>query len=67
MIFDKHLKEAKKNYLQHFWFAFKAGFILIYAGMASLIHAFIPSLFPFVSLKIVKNLYEKAMKGKTHD
>jgi hypothetical protein len=41
-------------------FAFKAGFLLIYAGIASIIHALIPSLFPFVSQKIVQRLVKES-------
>ena len=59
-MFKKHLSEAKKTYWNHFSFAFCAGWILIYAGITSIIHAFIPSLFPFTSQKIVKNLMEKS-------
>ncbi|MDC6486967.1 MAG: DUF6356 family protein [Methylophilaceae bacterium] len=56
MLFKKHLTEANKTYWNHFIFAFKAGFLLLYAGITSIIHAFIPSLFPFVSQKIVQKL-----------
>jgi hypothetical protein len=38
-MFKKHLKEAGKSYWEHFKFAFIAGFILIYAGITSIIHA----------------------------
>ena len=55
-MFKEHLKEAGKSYQKHFKFAFLAGFILIYAGILSIIHAFIPNLFPFTSQKIVQEL-----------
>ena len=60
MLFKKHLKEANKTYLQHLVFAFKAGVLLLFAGIASIIHALIPSLFPFVSLKIVQKLSKES-------
>jgi hypothetical protein len=64
MLFDKHLKEANKSYAKHFSFAFKAGFLLIYAGVTSIIHAFIPSMFPFVSQKIVHKLINKTQPSE---
>jgi len=60
MLFKKHLTEARKPYWRHFMFAFKAGFLLIYAGIASIIHALIPSIFPFVSQKIVQRLVKES-------
>jgi len=59
-MFDKHLSEANKTYFAHFKFAFFAGLLLLYAGLTSIIHAVIPSLFPFTSLKIVKKLIERS-------
>ena len=59
-MFKKHLDVSRKSYREHFSFAFIAGWLLIYAGITSIIHAFIPSLFPFTSLKIVKKLVEKS-------
>lgn len=59
-MFKKHLKEAEKSYWEHFKFAFIAGFILIYAGITSIVHAIFPCFFQFTSLKIVKYLLKKA-------
>jgi hypothetical protein len=36
-VFKKHLNEAGKTYWMHFKFAFIAGFILLYAGITSII------------------------------
>jgi len=44
----------------HFKFAFIAGFILLYAGITSIIHAIFPCFFKFTSLKLVKSLLKKA-------
>ena len=63
-MFKKHLNEAGKSYFEHFKFAFIAGFILIYAGITSIIHAFIPSLFPFTSQKIVKKLLDRSLNNE---
>ena len=60
MLFRKHLTEAGKPYWKHFIFAFRAGCLLIYAGITSIIHALIPSLFPFVSQKIVQKLIRES-------
>jgi len=59
-MFKKHLKEAGKSYWEHFKFAFIAGFILIYAGITSIINAIFPCFFQFTSLKIAKYLLTKA-------
>ena len=58
-MFKKHLNELGKNYTEHFIFAFIAGCLMIYAGITSIIHALIPSLFPFTSQKIVQKLLNK--------
>ena len=63
-MFKKHLNEAGKSYFEHFKFALIAGFILMYAGITSIIHALIPSLFPFTSQKIVKKLLEQSMNNE---
>ena len=63
-MFKKHLNEAGKNYIEHFKFAFMAGFILMYAGITSITHALIPSLFPFTSQKIVKKLLDQSMNNE---
>ena len=63
-MFKKHLNEAGKNYIEHFKFAFMAGFILMYAGITSIIHALIPNLFPFTSQRIVKKLLDQSMNNE---
>jgi hypothetical protein len=55
-MFKQHLNESGKTYSKHFIFAFTAGWLLIYAGITSIIHSLIPSLFPFTSQKIVRKL-----------
>lgn len=56
-----HLKEQRMTYFQHFAFAIDVFFKLIFAGLALLVHAFIPFLFPTVASEILKNI-EKKMK-----
>ena len=41
-----HLKGSQMGYFQHFWHAFSLGWILIFNGISSIIHAFVPALFP---------------------
>ena len=55
-MFKQHLNESGKTYTEHFIFAFVAGWLLIYAGITSIIHSIVPSLFPFTSQKIVQKL-----------
>lgn len=50
---NEHLEIAQKSYWQHLLFATKAGFVLIYAGIISIIHGICPLLFPFRSAQIV--------------
>ena len=57
---SKHLKEVGLTYGEHFKFAFKAGVDLIWAGTASIIHAFLPEVFAYYPPKIVKKYNEYA-------
>jgi hypothetical protein len=59
-----HLKESGKEYGPHGVFALKAGFLLIYAGVTSLIHAAVPALFPFTSRDIVRDLADRSRSGQ---
>lgn len=45
----QHLKKSGKDYRTHFLFSFKWGFFLIWTGVASVLHAFVPSWFPFTA------------------
>jgi hypothetical protein len=59
----QHLQENKCTYLQHCFFALKAGILMILGGFASLVHAFIPCLFEGTSAKIVAGLYNGRIKN----
>lgn len=61
-MFSKHLEESGKRYGEHFMFAMRAGFLLLWAGLASIVHAIIPGLFPFVSQRIVMRLAEASRR-----
>lgn len=64
-MFSKHLAESNKTYIEHFKFAFYAGFMLLWAGLTSIIHAFIPSLFPFASRNIILKLLEQSRRSES--
>jgi hypothetical protein len=63
-MFKQHLTEAGRTYTQHFAFAARACVILIWAAFTSIVHAIIPSLFPFVSEKIIIALAVKTRKNR---
>lgn len=54
----KHLETNQVSYPQHFIFAIKAGVLLVYAGITSLIHAINPAWFDGTPAKIVARLYK---------
>ena len=56
-----HLKASKTNYLSHLHQAFKLGFILIYAGILSIIHSLFPFLFATSSAKKVTWIYVRVI------
>jgi len=58
-IFSRHLRERNKQYWPHLIWALYAGVLLIYAGLASIIHAIIPPLFPGTSERIVRDLCQR--------
>lgn len=59
----KHLDESQVGYFEHFAWAISAGFSLIWAGIASLIHAIVPSLFPGTAAYTVIDLYHKRLEN----
>jgi hypothetical protein len=61
-MFDKHLKISKVTYLEHLTWAVVAGVRLIYAGVTSIIHGFIPSLFDGSAPKQVIDIYHSHLE-----
>lgn len=61
-MFDEHLKTSKVTYLQHLKWALLAGVRLIYAGVTSIIHGFIPSLFNGSAPKQVIDIYHNHLE-----
>jgi hypothetical protein len=58
-IFLQHLRQTNQQYWPHFKWAVYAGVLLLYAGLASIIHAIIPPLFPGTSERIVRDLCQR--------
>lgn len=56
----RHLQETRQEYWDHFWFAFTSAVKLQIASWASVVHAVIPDLVPFVAEKMTKDLAEKS-------
>jgi hypothetical protein len=54
---NKHLNQSQTTYWAHFAWAIVAGLRLIWAGIASLIHAIHPSLFPGTAAHTVIDMY----------
>ena len=59
----KHLTDSNVSYWEHLKFAVYAAVLLLWAGIASLIHAVIPSLFPGTAAYIVIKLYKKRLEN----
>ncbi len=55
----QHLQERSTNYWKHFLFAFGAGVVLILAGLASIVHAIVPSILPNYSEQRCRDLINK--------
>ena len=59
----KHLRDSRCSYLEHFKFAMYAFMLLLWAAVASLIHAFVPALFKGTSAYIVIKLYKQRLRN----
>ena len=63
-----HLKRSRMTYLVHFNHALRGGFLLIYLGVVSVIHAFIPYLFPRVTSEgVIRIFYQMILTSKNPD
>ena len=51
-----HLREAGEGYWQHFRFATTFGLLAIAAGLAAIIHAFVPAMCTHTASRIVRHL-----------
>lgn len=62
----KHLKSVEEDYFEHAFFAIKWGLFLLITGLISVIHGFLPFLFPFVAPKNVLKL-KKVMDERNEE
>jgi hypothetical protein len=61
-MFREHLTTSNVTYWEHLAWAIKAGFRLIYAGIASIIHGIVPSLFDGAAPKQVIDIYHSHLE-----
>jgi len=59
----QHLEDSNTNYFGHAKFALYAAVMLLYAALASVIHALLPNLFPSTAASIVSKLYNYRIKN----
>ena len=57
IMFDDHLNTSKVTYFEHLRWATVAGIRLIYAGITSIIHGVVPSLFDGIAPKQIIDIY----------
>ena len=61
-MFDEHLNTSKVTYLEHLKWPLYAGVRLIYAGITSIIHGFVPTLFDGSAPKQVIDIYHNHLE-----
>ena len=62
-MFKNHLDKSNVTYWMHLKWALYSGLRLIYSGIASIIHGFLPSLFDGVAPKTIIDIYHKHLKN----
>lgn len=61
-MFDEHLNTSKVTYFEHLRWATVAGIRLIYAGITSIIHGVVPSLFDGTAPKQIIDIYHEHLE-----
>ena len=61
-MFNEHLTTSKVTYLKHLYWALIAGFRLIYAGISSIIHGVVPTLFDGTAPKQIIDIYHNHLE-----
>lgn len=61
-MFNKHLETSKVTYIKHLYWAVVAGLRLIYAGISSIVHGVIPSLFDGTAPKQIIDIYHNHLE-----
>ena len=68
-LFTEHPNSVNESYFEHMIYALKCGFILVFAGLGCLVHAFFPFLFTTKTSETVVDMYghikERNPKYKT--
>lgn len=59
----QHLDDSQCSYIEHFKFAIVASGRLLWAAIASLIHAFVPSIFKGSAALVVIDLYKNRLEN----
>jgi hypothetical protein len=60
-MFKKHLEKSKVTYFNHLLWAVVAGLRLIYAGLCSIIHGLVPTLFNGTAPKTIIDIYHSRL------
>lgn len=66
-MFKDHLNKSKVSYIGHIVWAVIAGLRLIWAGIASIIHGLIPSLFDGAAPKTIIDIYHSHLVNHPND
>jgi hypothetical protein len=57
--FNKHIQDQNTSYTKHCRFGLRAGFVLIVAGVASIVHAILPGVLANFSEKCCRDLLKE--------
>lgn len=63
IMFDDHLEKSKVTYLKHLSWAICSGARLMYAGITSVIHGIVPSLFDGAAPKQIIDIYHNHLEN----
>lgn len=66
-MFRKHLDASNTTYLGHLSWAVVSGFRLIYAGISSIIHGVVPTLFDGTAPKQIIDIYHNHLKDHPNE
>jgi hypothetical protein len=66
-LFIDHPASVGETYFEHMAFAFRFSRLLLMAGCAALVHAFLPFMFETTASRIVRELYERTKNRRPQD
>lgn len=64
--FTQHPASAGQSYVEHLGFAVRVGGLLLWAGLAAIIHAVLPFVFQTTASKIIASLHAE-ITGKAYE